>query len=571
MQNQIFKDIMQLEIGITNKLLKYIHSKIDVIDILDEYNLDLTYIQDERNSLSLNIWLAVDYVGKDGKSFIEKFLRDESTSLSDLEKEILTEKSKSYVSLFEIMGFDGGRVHLKDILNDEEYWVLEPNINKVIETGEFLFTRVGRVLDRTIFMGDINYVPSIVKDLFLEELLIDYNNLRKFEKNLTMLDYLKKYSLNLYKIYNESLMNFMDNDDIHSYVFDELDEFEFYLLNKHNGMAVKKHLTNLSNIFEYALADNNMTLSDIDRLSLRDFFFDAIKDGLISTQEEVNTYISSLKLYLQYLSLLDSKYRQSYSELLDISKDRFLYMYKLDIGNNFNIDKDLASLVNLSLNDTAMDLLEDFDKFILYILDGKVELTSARKLLKRKDLQNLNHLLDNGILVKKKAPSQRDYPLINFFFHSSLCLGAVKIDKGRLEVTNKGKGLLRLEEGKKYSLLLNYLWSRDFIDEIIVNSDPYIVGILRDRFTEMLSGLKLDKEYKLNKLMPNLDNPFYDYWSYLMDFGLLEYSQTTTESISLTSLGKRVFHYLSQTTNKTLPSNIIKLEDFKREKYKVEG
>ena len=81
---------MQLEIGITNKLLKYIHSKIDVIDILDEYNLDLTYIQDERNSLSLNIWLAVDYVGKDGKSFIEKFLY-ESTSLSDLEKEILTE------------------------------------------------------------------------------------------------------------------------------------------------------------------------------------------------------------------------------------------------------------------------------------------------------------------------------------------------------------------------------------------------------------------------------------------------------------------------------------------------
>ena len=207
MQKQNFKKIMQLEIDVTNKLLSYMHSKIDLMEIFKNLDIDFLHDKDEKSSLAFNIWLSVDYIDKDGKNFVEKMLEDKSISLTNVERQILQEKAKSFVSLYEIMSFENHFVVLKDILDNREYHVLEPNIHNLIETGEFLFTRIGNVLDNNIFMGDINYVPSLVKDYFLEELLIDYNLIRKDQKNLSMVEYLKRYSLNLYKIYNETLID----------------------------------------------------------------------------------------------------------------------------------------------------------------------------------------------------------------------------------------------------------------------------------------------------------------------------------------------------------------------------
>lgn len=55
-----------------------------------------------------------------------------------------------------------------------------------------------------------------------------------------MKKYLKIHSLNLYKIYNESILNILEiNGDIHSYLFDELEEFEGYLINKESDLKLK--------------------------------------------------------------------------------------------------------------------------------------------------------------------------------------------------------------------------------------------------------------------------------------------------------------------------------------------
>lgn len=555
MQNQSFKDIMKLEINVTNKLLQYVHARIDILKILDELDLDYTFIQDERNSLAFNIWLCVDYVGKDGKTFIQKFISDKSNPLSEIERQILTEKSKSHVSLFEIISFENGNVLLKDILNNMEHKVLEPNINDVIEIGEFLFTRIGDVLNHKIFMGDINYVPSTVKDLFLEELLVDYNIVRKNQNNITMKEYLKRYSLGLYKMYNESLINAIDNDgDINSYLFDELDEFEIYLLGKYKGATVKKHLSNLTNIFEYALADNDMTLYDIDQLNLDKFFSGAIEEGFVNSHDEFNSYISTLKHYLKYLSISDSYYKDSYSDLLDISKNRFQYMNRLDVENSLNIDKNLASMASFGLNDRSLDLLLDFDKFILYISDTDLSLTSANKHIKRKDLIQLNDLFETYSLVDKKTPNQKDFPLINLFFYASLNVGAIRIEANNLVLTNKGLSLLRLSDEEKYALLLEYLFSKDFIKNRLTASNDYSIEIKWEGFMKSISDL-------------NLNNYHY----YFEQFGLIKTGFRAESAVTITSLGKKVFNYLNQKRNMVHNTEIIKLDEFKKSKINMEG
>lgn len=570
MQNQSFKDIMKLEIDVTNKLLEYMHAKIDLINVLEELNLDYTFIQDERNNLAFNIWLSVDYIGKDGKTFIQKFLSDESSHLSKVERDILGEKSKSHVSLFEIMSFENGSVLLKDVLVNEEHKVLEPNINNVIQTGEFLFTRIGDVLNHKIFMGDINYVPSTVKDLFLEELLVDYNIARKDQGNITMVEYLKKHSLDLYKLYNESLINAIDAEgDINSYLFDELDEFEVFLLNRYKGMAVKKHISNLTNIFEYALADDDMTLYDIDQIEYHQFFVEAIEDGFITSQDELNSYITTIKYYLQYLSMADPYYKEFYSEILDVSKDRFKYMNIIDVNNSLDIDKNIASMVNFSLNDQSLDVLLDYDKFILYISDTGIKLTSATKHLKRKDLIQLNDLFEIYFPIDSKTPNQKDFPFINFYFYASLNVGAIEIKDDNLVLTNKGLSVLRLSDEEKYTLLLQYLFSKDFIKNGLYCSNDSI-DIKWEGFMKNISDLNLNKQHQLDLYLKDFETLF-NYHYYLEHFGLIKTQFRGDSTVNITSLGKKVFNYLVQKSNEVHNTDIIKLEDFKKQKINVEG
>lgn len=571
MQNQSFKDIMKLEIDVTNKLLKYMHAKIDIRNILTELDLDYTFIQDERNNLAFNIWLSVDYVGRDGKTFIQKFLSDKSSPLSKVERDILSEKAKSHVSLFEIISFENGSVVLKDVLVNEEHRVLEPNINNVIEIGEFLFTRIGDVLDNKIFMGDINYVPSTVKDLFLEELLVDYNTVRQEQGNITMVEYLKMYSLDLYNLYNEALMNAIDaNGDINSYLFDELDEFELFLLNKYKGLGVKKHLSNLTNIFEYTLADDDMTLYDIDQIEYEDFFIKAIEDGFITSHEEFNSYITTLKYYLQYLTMVDSSYKESYSEILELSKNRFQYMKKIDTNNSLNLDKNIASMVNFNHDDQLLDVLLDYDKFILYISDNNMKLTSANKHIKRKDLIELNDILEINFPIDTNTPNQKDFPFINFYFYASLNVGAIEIQGNNLLLTNKGLSILRLSDEEKYALLLQCLFSQDFIKYVYKDSNDHSTHIIWEGFMKNISTLNLNKQYSLDLYLKEFEILF-DYHLYLKHFGLIKTQFRSDSTVSITSLGKKVFNYLIQKSNLVSHSEIIRLEDYKKQKIDVEG
>src|SRR5699024_9787054 len=155
----------------------------------------------------------------------------------------------------------------------KEYKLCEPHLNNTIYEEEFLFSRIGKVLDIYNFIGDINYIPSSSKTIFLDKILKEFNHLRKENPSLTMKDYLKKYSLNIYKIYNESILDDMNIDgDIHSNLFDELEEFESYLMTKNKGSSIQKHLSNLVNIFEYYLSEKSITLKGLDQVDIHKLF-----------------------------------------------------------------------------------------------------------------------------------------------------------------------------------------------------------------------------------------------------------------------------------------------------------
>lgn len=570
MQNQDFKQIMQLETDVTNKLLSYMHSKVNFMDVFKKFD-HTEFLNIRDGNIALNIWLSIDYVDKSGKRFVEKMLDDESLYLTKTEKEILNEKANSFVSLYEIMAFEADHLVLRDVLNDREYKVLEPSVHKVLEIGEFLFTRIGRVLDNYIFMGDINYLPAIVKDYFLEELLIDYNLLRKDNNYLTMIEYLKDYSLNLYRIYNDILIDIVDGDgDIYSPVLDELEEFEEFLLAKYNDTGVKKHLNNLTNIFDYVFSDNDMSLYDIDDLDLKSFFNEAIKDGFINSQEELNSYITTLKTYLYFLSIGDPEYRESYNTMLAISKNRFKYLNKLDTQNSFALDKNLASSISFKLNEQALSLLMDYDKFILYISDTNLKLTSTKKHIRRKDLLQLNQLFDNECVIDSKAPNQKDFILINLFFYASLKNNVFVIQGNDLQITNKGYSLLRLSDEEKYALLVQYLLGKDFIRLLYGSSSNFIIENTKNSIIEILSSLKVDKQYTIDEFPLHHNYVFHDYVNYLLVFGLMTISFQPT-LIGITNLGKKALKYLAQKKDISKHTEIIKLDDFKRIKNNMEG
>lgn len=558
------KEIQDIEINITKELLAYINDNIDIDEILHQLDFISPFIQDESSRLAFNVWLSMDYTNNDGKTFIENFLEAKSSSLTSVEKQILKEKSNSHVSLFQVLQYEDEYMHLLDVLSNREYKLLEPHLNNVIHEGEFLFTRVGKLLGDYTFIGDLNYLPSSIKPMFLGDILRDFNNIRKDNPQLTIEKYLKRYSLNIYKIYREVILDIVELDeDIHSYLFDELEEFEGYLLSKNKSDNVQYHLPNLVNLFEYYLSEEDMTLYDLDQLDLQDLFHDAIEDNFINSQEELNSYIKTLKDYLSFLNNKDDNYRDAYLEMLDISENRFYYMNLLNSSDSLQIDQGLVNRINSNLNDDALTMIMDYEKFLLFMGEDPVELTAKNRHIKRKNLLEINDLLEFKNSVEISSPNQKNFPLIHFFYYASLNLALVEIMGNNLMLTSKGVGFLRLKDKEKYSILFKYLWSEDFVKEVLLKDDLNYWQEKKIKFINVFSKFKINNEYNISNIFSNKDNIFSLYHRYLKYFGLIDYTLYMDATITMTNLGKRVFDYLDLKQNKDNEAPIILLDNYR--------
>ncbi len=92
--------ITKIDIDITNKLINYANSQIDIEELLNELDYVYPYLKDDSSRFTFNIWLSIDYIDKDGKTFLEKFIEEKSSLLTAVEMKILKGKITSYVSIF---------------------------------------------------------------------------------------------------------------------------------------------------------------------------------------------------------------------------------------------------------------------------------------------------------------------------------------------------------------------------------------------------------------------------------------------------------------------------------------
>ncbi len=191
--------------------------------------------------IAFNVWVSIDYRTYYGKSFIEHMLEDRGCQLTNIEKEILVERNKSHITLFEILKIDGEHIHGIDLLTRKHHCLWEPNLASLLEENNLIFGRIGKVLEYEGFIGNISFLPNSMKDIFIQEVLLDYNYVRVKEPKLTIGKYLKDYSLNIYRIYTECIYGIIQLDeDFASILYDELEEFEYYLSHQIPKPSIKK-------------------------------------------------------------------------------------------------------------------------------------------------------------------------------------------------------------------------------------------------------------------------------------------------------------------------------------------
>ncbi|MDR7856888.1 site-specific integrase [Tissierella sp.] len=569
MQTLNYNKIQKIEMSATEKLLKYISSVIQDETLLDKLDFVYPDFGEHTYRLAFNVWISIDFVGKDGKTFIEKFLEEKSPELTTEEAEILIEKNKSNISLFEILDINGESIIVLDLLQNENYTIWDPELLSSVSEGDIIFARIGNLLGHVTFIGDISYLPSSLKSMFIEEAFVDFNHIRFEFPMLTLKDYLKKYSANLYKIYTNCVYEAMETEeDVTSTLYDELDEFEAYLQLKTPRASVRKYVSNLMDFFEYYLIDENLTLYDIDQVDFDSFFREGIKEGFIISQEDLNAYISTLKKYLGFLSNKNHKYKDVYNKLLDISKNRFELMNQIKLVKSpFTINRDLSNIVSNYFNEDAVSLIMDYDKFILYLLDRPLDLTEKNKYIKRKNLIELNDILEFGSFVDKKSPNQVDFPIIHMFYKFSLRLGLLSIQNNTLSVAKKGSNYLRLRDEDKYTLFFEFIWSNDFIAEISSIKHMPMLDTMKNDLAKLLSSLNENISYEISTILPAFSSQprlFFAYYIYLQYLGIIKCNLYPNYEIIKTSLGNMVLNFLESKNKNDNECRVVELKSFKR-------
>lgn len=558
-----YKEIQAIQENTTRKLIKYINEFLKDDNSLDSVEFYYPDFDDENTMIAFNVWVSIDYKTEEGKTFIEHMLEDRSHGLTSLEKEILMERNKSHVSLFEIQRLQGEFIYILDILTNKEHKIWDPHLVKILKNQDLLFGRIGKIIEYKGFIGNVSFLPPSAKKLFVKKVFIDYNKIRFREPNLSKEEYLKEYSVNLYKIYTECIYDVVDlSDDISSTLYDELSEFESFLALALPRYKTKKHLNNLINLFEYYLADEDLTLYDLDEIHMEDLINILIEDGFITCDFELASYISTLKKYLGYMKGKSRSYEKSYKEILQVFQDIFLYMDKIkSIEKPFKINKKTAYKMANLLNEQALTLILDFERFLLYVMNEPLETTQRRKHIRRKDLLELNKMMDNEEEVAKKAPNQVDFPLLDFFYIFALDNGLVKLTENYLITTKKSSQYLWLNDEDKYILFLEYILSAKFLAYLDPSLNKETLKYAREDILNLLNEFKDKFNYKYSVLLvkfwkyPKL---ILKYSKYLEMIGLLKYNYPEM-SISITNFGKKILKILLDQDRENDHGKVIQL------------
>ena len=441
-------------------------------------------------------------------------------------------------------------MYVEDIFSNTHHIVWEPELSQIVEKSELIFGRVAKVIVYEKFVGDISFLPLIGKETFGRAIYYDYNLIRKKEPDISMEEYLRKYSLNIYKAYTDCIYEILDLDDDESLQLSkELGEFEQYLEENLSENTVKKHIKNLIDLYDYYLYDNELTLYDIDKINFDSLFKEGINSGLISSQTQFNSYIATIKKYIKFLidNEVEGDYKKIYNEILDISKNRENYFTpKTPISIPFKWDRDLDIPMKDNLNSKTIGFLKNYEKYLFSIGNN-----------------------DENI-----APTS---PLLNLFYKFSLCYNILSVLRNKLVYSSKKDEYLKLSDWEKAALFIDYIWNILRWNELTHSPQNILEQDNRFEIVDNLSNLNTNTVYNYEKVKyKDIKTPIFD--KYIIKFfdlmGLLNYDESSIfennsgPSISITPLGKKVFDVLKEDKNKDVESmgKIIHLNQWKKGK-----
>lgn len=573
MINLNYDEIMFIQENATKKLLTYIDKYFQREKNFNSIEFYYPDFDEKRTRMAFNVWISLDYKTKYGKYFIEHFLEESGEVLTEDEKEILIERNKSHISLFEIQNIKGDLIYVEDVLTGKKHIVWEPELCNIVDNSELIFGRVSKVFIYEKFVGDISFLPDFCKNVFIDKVNFDYQLIKKNETDLEINQYLRKYSLNVYKIYADCIYEILEFDeDENLELSTELDDFEEYLRNNYTDSTVIKHLNNLIEFYDYYLYDKGFTLYDIDKINFDRFIKEGIYDNFIQSQNQLNSYITTFKKYAKYLveNEKNKNFENTYREILDISKKRSEYFEPKDpIKMPLRWDNSLDNIIEDNINEVSLNFVEDYDKFLYYVKNNSVKLIANTKYI------NTNQLLEiNNMLLNKKVfqsiinVRQIDIPLIHIFYKFSLCYNILTIEKNILKPYLKFEEFVSLDEFEKLGLFIDYIWNTLSWNEL---SNTYYDKIEQDyRFEiiENLNALDINITYDYNEIKyKEIETPIFDeyilmYFDYM---GLISYKGT---SISLSSLGKHVFNIIKENNYKNVKNmgKIIHLKEWRKNK-----
>ena len=578
MINENYEKIMNIQENATKKLLKYIDNFFEKEKNIKSIEFYYPDFDERRTRMAFNVWISLDYKTKYGKNFIEHFLEESPEVLDEDEKEILIERNKSHISLFEIKNTKGDLMYVEDTLTNRHHIVWEPELCEIVDKSELIFGRVSKVLIYEKFVGDISFLPDFSKDVFLNKVIFDYHSVRENEANITMIEYLRKYSLNVYRAYTDciyEILEFEDEDNLE--LATELDEFEEYLDNHLAESTVRKHLKNLVDFYDYYLYDKNFSLYDIDKINIDHFIKEAIYDSFIQSQSQLNSYIATLKKYTKFLvEILKNKhFEKTYGDILEISKNRYKYFEtKAPIDMPLRWDRQLDNVVKENLNTKALNFIKDYEKFLYYVKTNNIELNSANFFINSKELLEINNMLTNKqILQSIENVKQTDMPLIHVFYNFSLFYHILTIKENAIKLHIKEVEYLNLDDDEKLSLFIDYIWNTLSWKELANIDSENFEQDYRFEIVEKLSKLNVNTIYNYEEIKFNdFETPIFD--KYLLaifnHMGMIIYKESALISnnsfptISLSNLGKKVFNILKENTYKNVKNmgKIIHLKEW---------
>lgn len=581
MINDNYEKIINIQENATKKLMQYIDiffQKEKNIKPIEFYYPDF---DEKRTGMAFNVWISLDYKTKYGKNFIEHFLEDSLEVLNEDEKEILLERNKSHISLFEIKNIKGDLMYVEDTLTNRHHIVWEPELCEIVDKSELIFGRVSKVLIYEKFVGDISFLPDFSKNIFLNKVIYDYHAIQESKPNITMCEYLRKYSLNVYKAYTDSIYDILefDDDDDNLELAKELDEFEEFL-NKHfTKNTVKKHLENLVDFYYYYLYEKNFSLYDIDKINFDHSIKEAIYDNSILSQSQLNSYIATFKKYTKFL-VENQKYNnfeKPYKDILEISKNRYKYFEtKPPIDMPLRWDRQLGYVVKENINSKAISFIIDYERFLFYVKSNNLKSTSNNEFINSEQLLEINNLLTNKQIFQSiKNIKQLDMPLLHLYYKFSLCYHILTIEENTLKSHLKEEEYRNLNDDEKLSLFIDYIWNTLSWKELTNIYSENTEQDYRFEIVENLSNLNVDTIYNYEEIKyKEFETPIFD--NYLLTIfnhmGMIIYKESSIfnknsfPTISVSTLGKNVFNILKENTYKDVKNmgKIIHLKEWKK-------